>query len=57
MHAHFHNNLNAGATTSLIAKDFVNNNPGGGAPPGDTVLVDDNNAALVDDFGNAISVN
>lgn len=57
MHAHFHNSLNAGATASLVANDYVNNNPGGAAPAGDTVLVDDNGAALVDEFGNAISVN
>ncbi len=57
MHAHFHNSLNAGATASLVANDYVNNNPGGAAPPSDTVLVDDNGAALVDDFGNALSVN
>ena len=57
MHAHFHNNLNASASLALAGQDYVNTNPGGTAPPGDTVLVDDNGAALVDDFGNAVSVN
>lgn len=58
MHAHFHNNLNAQATISLLAaKDFVNNNPGSPAAPGATVLADDNGAALVDDNGNALDIN
>ena len=56
MHAHFHNNLHLSGSTGL-AKDYVNSNPGAPAAPGDTVLVDDNEAALVDEFGNAISVN
>ncbi len=57
MHAHFHNTLNASPSLASSAADFVNTNPGTPGFAGDTVLVNDTEAALVDENGNAISVN